>query len=115
MSPPHHTPTIFCSQCGTPAQVCPCGETHRLYAVEVCGRCTATGGMPVPIVTRSRWSCLALVTLVSGVFIAGAMLALRLHQAVGLSLWLTLPVMLGLGLALGWYGSATSDVPIEEP
>jgi hypothetical protein len=49
MSPPHHTPTIFCSQCGTPAQVCPCGETHHLYTVEVCGRCTATGGMPVPI------------------------------------------------------------------
>ena len=74
--PPHPTPTIFCSQCGTPAQVCPCGETHRRYTVEVCGRCTATGGMPVPIVTRSRWSCLALVTLVSGVFIAGAILAL---------------------------------------
>ena len=115
MSPPHHPPTIFCCRCWALAQACPCGETHRLYAVEVCGRCTATGGMPVPIVTRSRWSFLALVTLVSGVFIAGAMLALRLHQAVGLSLWLTLPVMLGLGFALGWYGSANIDVPLEEP
>src|SRR4029453_14209223 len=115
MSPPHHTPTIFCSQCGPPAQVCPCGETHSLYTVEVCGRCTAPGGMPGPMVPRPRWSCLALVTLVSGVFIAGAMLALRLYQAVGLSLCLTLPAKLGLGVALGWYVSANIDVPLEEP
>jgi hypothetical protein len=53
--------------------------------------------------------------MVSCVFIAGAMLAMALYQAIGLSLWLTLPVMLGLGFALGWYGSASIDVPIEEP
>ena len=115
MSPPHHTPTIFCSQCGTPAQVCPCGETHSRYAVEVCGRCTATGGMPVPMVTRPRWGFLALVGSVSFVFLAGALVAMVLYEAAGFSLWLTLPVMLGLGFALGWYGSASIDVPIEEP
>jgi hypothetical protein len=74
-----------------------------------------TGGTPVPLVTRPRRGCLALVTMVSCVFIAGAMLAMALYQAIGLSLWLTLPVMLGLGFALGWYGSASIDVPIEEP
>ena len=47
-------------------------------------------------------------------FLAGALVAMVLYEAAGFSLWLTLPVILGLGFALGWYGSASIDVPLEE-
>lgn len=79
-----------------------------------CPYCQAMPPAVRPHQTHDRWSLLTLVGVATATMTGGAVLACALHARYGWNLWLTLPVLWGLGMAVGWYGSGTVERPGEE-
>lgn len=44
---PHKHADLYCLTCQATAVYCRCLAWHAVRTVEVCGRCTMTGGIPV--------------------------------------------------------------------
>jgi hypothetical protein len=76
---------------------------------------TTTTREPSITVLRPRWPRLIVVATIAVTVLANLCLAPPLYAHLGISLWITVPVITFMGLCVGWYRTQTIEIPLEEP